>query len=261
MARTYWHKQTTEAPLFPDLLWSRPENRRFAGKLLIVGGNAQGFAVPAAAHQASLKAGIGVTKILLPDAVRKIIGTSFLEAEFAPSTPSGSFARRALQELTELASWADATLMAGEFGRNSETTIMLESFLSNSNHQVCLTRDTVDYFANPAFNLLNRQNTLLVLSIGQLQKLCQQARSTIAITHGMDLLQLVDSLHSLTTEYPCHIVVKHLQTMIVASGGLISTTKLTNDPAIWRVETAAKATVWWLQNPSKPFKALASAGL
>ena len=47
MAREYWQRQTSEKPLFADVLWSRPENRNLAGKLLIAGGNLYGFAAPA----------------------------------------------------------------------------------------------------------------------------------------------------------------------------------------------------------------------
>jgi hypothetical protein len=32
-----------------------------------------------------------------------------------------------------------------------------------------------------------------------------------------------------------------------------------SDRPVWRIETAATAAVWWLQNPSKPFEALTTA--
>ena len=53
MDRTYWHKQTVEKPLFPDILWSRPQNKRQAGKLLIVGGHAESFAAVGEAYAAA----------------------------------------------------------------------------------------------------------------------------------------------------------------------------------------------------------------
>src|SRR6476660_954324 len=99
MENTNWLKQAPDKPLFPDLLWSRPENKRQAGKLLVVGGNGQGFASPAAAYGAAIAAGIGAAKVILPDSLEKTLGKSFPEAIFAPSTPSGSFARLALGTL------------------------------------------------------------------------------------------------------------------------------------------------------------------
>ncbi len=259
MERTFWRKQTTEAPLFPDLIWGRPENRHMAGKLLIIGGNAHGFAAPAEAYQHSLKAGAGSVKVILPDAVKKFIG-SFLEtAEFAPSTPSGSFARTSLAEFMDLSSWADGTLIAGDLGRNSETAIVLEEFLKKSRAAITITKDAVDYFALTPQVLLDRENTLVVASLAQVQKLCQNAGFPTPITFSMGLLQLVDALHQLTSEHPAHLIIKHHDTIYVASGGDVSTTKLAEDKEIWRVETAAKTAVWWLQNPSKPFEALTTA--
>ena len=43
-SHTYWHKQTADAPLYPDMEWSMPELRDQAGKLGIIGGNKLGFA-------------------------------------------------------------------------------------------------------------------------------------------------------------------------------------------------------------------------
>jgi hypothetical protein len=128
MDRTFWQRQTADKPLFPDLLWSRPETKRTAGKLLIVGGNAHGFSAAAEAYGAAAKAGIGTARVLLPDSLQKTVGKVFAAGEYAPSTPSGSFSQQALAELLELAQWADGVLLAGDFGRNSETAILLESF-------------------------------------------------------------------------------------------------------------------------------------
>ncbi|MDO8591435.1 MAG: hypothetical protein Q7R60_00720, partial [bacterium] len=85
MANTYWLKQTKDKPLFPDLLWSRPENKRLAGKLLVVGGNLYGFSAPGTAYGAALKAGVGTARVLLPDKLQKTVGKLIPEAEFVPS--------------------------------------------------------------------------------------------------------------------------------------------------------------------------------
>ncbi|HMH31073.1 MAG TPA: hypothetical protein VK534_01200, partial [Methylomirabilota bacterium] len=72
MDRTFWHKQTPTEPLFPDLLWSRPEGQAQKGKLLVVGGNAHGFAAPATAYAESQSAGVGLTRVLLPHHVKRL---------------------------------------------------------------------------------------------------------------------------------------------------------------------------------------------
>lgn len=256
MATDYWQRQTPGNPLFPDMEWSRPQTATTAGKLLIVGGNAHGFAAPANAFQAASTAGIGTARMLLPDSLRKVVGNTFTAGELAPSTPSGSFSQKALGELLMMAQWADGVLLAGDFGRNSETAILLEKFLEKFPGQVTLTQDAVDYVVQAPQIVTERANTTLVLSFAQLQKLAVSAKFTTAFTFDMDFLRLVETLHTFTERFALQIVVKHLDTIFVAVDGKVSTTKVAADMKIWRVRTAASTCVWWLQNPSKPFEAL-----
>lgn len=259
MQRDYWHKQTGDTPLFPDLLWSRPENRQHAGKLLIIGGNLYGFAAPAEAYQESLRAGVGVARVLLPDALQKTVGRTFAAGEFAPSTPSGSCSQKALAEFLSLSNWGDSVLLAGDLGRNSETAILLESFAEKFIGQLTITKDAADYFTSTPQKILERPDTTLVISLAQLQKLSSSAKFPLAFTFGMDLLHLVETLHEFTEKYQANIIVKHLDNIFVAASGQVSSTKFTEDTEIWRVQTAAHASVWWLQNPAKPFEALTCA--
>jgi len=259
MEQKYWLRQEPLKPLFPDMAWSRPENRLQAGKLLIVGGNVHGFAAPAEAYNEAIKAGVGAARVLLPDAVQKIVGRVLENGEFAPSTPSGSFNQKALDELLFSAQWADGVLLAGDLGRNSETAILIEKFLDKYHQAATLTKDAVDYATSAPQTILNRADTLLVLSLSQLQRLGMAAKATAPITFSMDLLRLVEWLHEFTRAYQPHIIVNHLDTIFVAVQGQVSTTKFSDEAPIWRVRTSAHAAVWWLQNPSKPFEALTAA--
>lgn len=259
MDRSYWHKQGTE-PLFPDLLWSRPENKLHAGKLLIIGGNLHGFAAPAEAYNQSVISGIGTAHVMLPDSLKKVVGAVLETADFAPSTPSGSFAKSSLAELIDHAQWADGVILAGDLGRNSETAIVMESFVGKYSGQLVVTKDAVDYFNPNPKALLIRPETTLVLSIAQLQRLAQESHYPEAVTFGMDLLHLIDWLHKFTTKYACNIVTKHLETILVAVNGKVSTTKSDQSlEDIWRVSTASACAVWWIQNPAKPFEALTTS--
>lgn len=258
MDRSYWYKQQAGKPLFPDLLWSRPESKQRAGKLLIIGGNLHSIAAPAEAYQAAISAGVGTANVLLPDAVQKMVG--FLDnTSFVPSTPSGSFARSALAETLSLASLADAVLIAGDLGRNAETSIFLESFLSKFEGSVTITKDAADEILKMAALAVSRAQTTLVVSLAQLQKIFKVLRSSVAVTFSMSTLQLVDALHDVTKQYPVEIVVKHFDQMHVAVNGQVSSTKIDEKIAIWRVKTASRVCVWRLQSPSNPFRALSTA--
>jgi ADP-dependent NAD(P)H-hydrate dehydratase / NAD(P)H-hydrate epimerase len=259
MTPEFWFKQKETAPLFPQLAWSRPENRQMAGKLLIVGGNLQGFLAPAEAYTESIRAGVGTSRFLVPSAIQKIVGPSIENGTFAPSTPSGSFSQKALSEVLDWCKWADGVLYAGDLGRNSETAIMLEKYLTMCETPTVLTKDAVDYIVSLPQPALERPNTTLVLSFAQLQRLSIAARFDKPLTFSMDLLRFVDWLHLFTERYAPYVVVKHLDQIFVAVNGEVSTTKLTKDIPIWRLKIAAHVAVWWIQNYQKPFEAMTMA--
>jgi NAD(P)H-hydrate repair Nnr-like enzyme with NAD(P)H-hydrate dehydratase domain len=265
MDHTYWLKQGSEA-LFPDILWSRPESKAGSGKLAIIGGNSHGFSAPGIAYNTSLSSGAGVVRVILPDSVKKVVKGLLPDADFAASTPSGSFAKFSLNDLLSVAEWSDAVLLAGDFGRNSETAILLESFVNKYTGLLTITQDAVDYFKETPKVLVDRSNTCIVLSRGQLQKLFINTSTITPITSTMSAPQLAQALHDYSFNHPACIVTKHNDLLFVALGGQVSTTPVvnvvdantgqTNEPKrIWRVETATKATVYWLQNPQKPFQA------
>ncbi|HSX43596.1 MAG TPA: hypothetical protein VLF59_05955 [Candidatus Saccharimonadales bacterium] len=258
MNSDYWHRQT-DKPLFPELEWSRPETRTQAGKLVIIGGTKHGFAVPAQAYAAALRAGAGSVRVVLPESLRRSIAKLFPEADFAPSTASGSFARTSLNELLGAARWADGVLFPGDLSRNSETSVLLESFLEKFQGAVTLTKDTADLVCEQPHTVLHRPETLLVLAMGQLQKLGSEARFPRAFTSGMGLVALADNLHEFTKRFAPYIVVRQHDQLVVAVGGQISTTKLMHAKPVWRLQVATAASTWWLQNPSKPFPALTTA--
>lgn len=255
----YWHKQT-DKPLFPDLMWSRPETKSSRGKLLIVGGHAQSFAAPAEAYSSAEKSGIGVARVILPNSLERTVSKLFPAAEFAPSNPSGGFAMTTLAEILSTASWADGVLLAGDLGRNSETTAMLENLAGKYVGQLAITKDAADFFCTHPTSLVARPATALVISTGQLQRLGTSMHVAGAFTSDMGIVQAVDWLHLFTTEHPTlHIITRHLNQYLVAVLGQVSTTPVQTDKPVWRVQRAAAAATWWLQNPSKPFEALTSS--
>jgi ADP-dependent NAD(P)H-hydrate dehydratase / NAD(P)H-hydrate epimerase len=255
----YWLKQDVGKPLFPDVIWSRPENKQSAGKLLIVGGNTHGFIDVGLSYQASVKAGAGTVRVLLPDGLRKTVGATLENCEFAPTTPSGSFAKTALNELLIHADWADCVLLAGEFGRNSETAIMLESFVEKYSGPLVITRDAIDYFFNHSLLLLDRPDTCVVGSTAQIHKLAINTHYPRAITTTLDLVQLVEIMHDFIPLHKAYVITHQLGTTIVAAENKISTTKTGTNEDIWRIPTAATAAVFWMQNFGKPFEAISTS--
>ncbi len=257
MDRSYWFKQLTDKPLFPDLIWSRPENKMYAGKLLIIGGNLYGFAGAAEAYSESLKSGIGASRVLLPDSLKKTVGRILEDGAFSPSTPSGSFSQKSLDEFLSQSSWSDGVLLAGDFGRNSETAVVIEKFLKSYSGQVTITKDTIEYITSNPEQVINRGNTTLVLSLSQLQRLVSALKYSQPVTFNMDLLRLIDLLHDFSQSFKINILTKHQDNILAAVNGDISSTIHNED--IWCVQSAARSAVWWLQNPNKTFESITTA--
>lgn len=251
----YWSKQGPEQPLYPDIEWSKPEQRSQAGKLGIVGGNQLGFAGVAESYTTALNAGTGEVRVLLPDVLRKTIPASITDAIFGATNPSGSLGKDAEAELHALGAWANGILMVGDAGRNSETAILYERFVADYQGQLTLTRDAVDLIKNNPGGLVERPNTLLVVSFAQLQKLFQNVYYPKVLTFSMQLSSLVEALHKFTITYPVAIMVLHKDYLIVAAEGQVTTTQWQNAMAIWRGTTASRAASYWLWNPGSVLKA------
>lgn len=256
---SYWKKQSLEHPLFPDIEWSKPEQRGQAGKLGIVGGNKLGFAGVAEAYSVATSAGVGQVRVLLPDVLKKTIPSVITDTLFGPTNPSGSLTKDASAELGALGAWADGVLLIGDAGRSSETAILYEQFIQDYKGPLTITRDAVDLVKNNSQSLVDRPKTLLIVSFAQLQKLFQSVYYPKVLTFSMQLTNLVEALHKFTITYPVSIAVLHRETFIVAHGGDVVTTPWDNPMMIWRGNTAAKAATYWLWSPTKPLEATSTA--
>jgi len=259
MDHSYWQKQTDEKPLFPDLEWSKPERRDLAGRLGIIGGNKLGFAGVAEAYTVSLMAGVGEAKVLLPDILRKTIPPIIKDTVFAESTPSGSLAKNALPDMVALSEWSTGVLLAGDAGRNSETAIAYEQFLEMYHGPLTLTRDAVELMKNNPNRLVERPETLLVVSFAQLQKIFSSVYYPKVLTFSMQLTGLVEALHKFTITYPVTILVFHKDYLVAGHGGDITTTLWENPMAIWRGQVAARAASYWLWAKASPLSAVTAS--
>ncbi|MCA9348196.1 hypothetical protein KC867_02200 [Candidatus Saccharibacteria bacterium] len=254
----FWHKQTKETPLYPDILWSRPENKLSAGKLLIIGGNKNGFTSINQAYQIAQNTGAGSIRVVLPDALKKTLGP-LGPYDFAPSTPSGSFATKAFNDLLQQSTWADCVLLAGDMGRNSETAILLEKFTSHYHGPLVVTKDTADYFINFLPTIPDSSNITLIINLGQLQKLGTALKFDTPFLLDMGVMMHAQALHRFTKLHNFTIMTKDLNNIIVAKDGLVITTNVQNQTDLWQTESAAKASVLLMQNPTKPLQSITTS--
>ena len=259
MEHQYWHKQTVDKPLYPNIEWSKPVQKNQSGRLGIIGGNSLGFAGVAESYQTALKTGAGEVRILLPTALKKNIPSSMVDVTYGNTNPSGGLSGDAMIEMKAIGDWSTGILLIGDAGRNSETAILYENFVQTYKGPLTITRDAVDLIKNSSATLVDRPNTLLILSLAQLQKLFQAVYYPKVITFSMQLTNLVEALHKFTITYPISIAVLHRETLLVSSGGEITSTPWDDPMRIWRGNTATNAAVYWLWNPNKPLESVTTS--
>lgn len=256
---SYWHRQSSTTPLYPDVEWNKPEQRAMAGRLGIIGGNKLGFVGAGEAYTIALAAGVGEVRVLLPDVLRKTVPASITDALFAPTNPSGSLSREALPEMKAMGEWASGILLIGDAGRNSETAIVYEDFLRDYQGQLTVTRDAFDLLANTLELVAERPDTLLVVSFAQLQKLFRSVYYPKILTFSIQLQQLVEALHKFTVTYPVTIATFHQEQLIIAHEGDVTTTPWGNPMAIWRGSVATHAAAYWLWSPKTPLQSVTAS--
>ncbi|NCU30684.1 hypothetical protein EOL73_01835 [Candidatus Saccharibacteria bacterium] len=256
---SYWLKQSSTKPLFPDIEWSRPEQRTLAGKLAIIGGNKLGFAAVNDTYNTSIQVGAGQIRAILPDTLKKTIPNNISDAVFIPSNSIGGFSKDALPELMAACEWANVCLVVGDTGRNSETAMALEKLVRTRQSHLVITRDALDLLKPVSQTVVEREKTTLVLSFAQLQKLFQTVYYPRILSFSMQLLQLVEALHKFTITYPVTIVTFHQGQLIVAHEGRVVSQDFTEPMHIWRGITAARAASYLLWNPTKPLEAIATS--
>jgi len=259
MEHPYWHRQNLGVPLYPDIDWSKPEQRSQSGRLGIIGGNKLGFAGVGEGYGIAVAAGVGEVRILLPDVLRKTIPSTITDAVFGATNPSGSLARDALVQMKTMGQWATGILLIGDAGRNSETAIVYEDFIQTYAGPLTMTRDAIDLVKHSSQVIVERPNTLLVLSFAQLQKLFQLVYYPKVLTFSMQLTSLIEALHKFTITYPVAITVLFKEQVVVAVGGDVTSTPWENPMAIWRGSVAAKAAVYWMWTPKKTLESVTSS--
>lgn len=247
-------KKQGREPLFPDLLWSRPENRRYAGKLLIIGGQAGEFQNISSAYSFSQEAGAGYIRILMPESLRKI--TESIEgSEFAPANNSGGFAKTALAQFFDLSDWADHVILAGDLGKNSQTTVILDGFLLKGPKPITISQNALESIGIDLDRLI-QMPVNLIIDRTIFQKIGVAVGTHIPITSLTTYENMAKIIEKISTESKANLVIMDEEYLWASSAGEVVSTK--SKPVDINA-LCAYCAVWIMQNPSKPLEALATA--
>jgi NAD(P)H-hydrate repair Nnr-like enzyme with NAD(P)H-hydrate dehydratase domain len=255
----FWQQQTAGTSLFPDVEWNKPERRDQAGRLGIIGGNKLGFSAAAESYQTALETGAGEVRVLLPDVLKRSVPAAMTDVLFAPTNPSGSLAAEAANDVRALGDWATGILCCGDAGKNSQTAVVYEDFITHYHRPIVLTRDAIDLVQNSFSRLLDNPNVVFVASFAQLQRMFKEVYYPKVLTFSVQLAQLVEIVHKFTITYPVTIVVLHASHLIIARGGQVVTQAWDEPMRIWRGQTATRAATYLLWSPEAPLAAIASS--
>jgi len=256
-----WLKQTIEKPLFESLLWSRPENKQYAGKVTVIGGNLHGFAKTVNSYQLLIDAGLGQVTMLLPKPIQKIIGHISTDLVFCPSTDSGSFGSESLDTLLDYSSSAEGIFLSGELSSNSETLIVFEKLISHISQPIIISDDSIDLILHLDLTLVDRHNMIYVGNLDKIQKLATRLKSPSAITSSIVLSNLVEIVQKISSDNMISLATIHDGYVVVSSNGKVSTTRIetSKDEDIFRLVHHSVA--WVIQNPNLKFEALSCAAV
>lgn len=254
----YWLKQSLGVPLFPDIEWEKPERKDLSGKILVVGGSLGSFYGASETYENVLRFGVGDAKVILPESLKKVT-SNLTDVYYAETNSTGGFSNKSIKTILDHAQWSDAVLLSGEYGRNSETAVLLASLARSYSGLITITKDAVDILNSEMSYLANREHTLLVCSFSQLQKLGREIKDVRAFKFSDELSRTVEHLHELTGKHKFSIITKHGDYLIAARGGQVITTQRKDLNELWCLKIAASACTHYIQHRDKAMPALATS--
>jgi len=220
----------------------------------MVGGHKGSVAHLQVSYQIAAASGIGALTFLLPDSLRPMLGT-IPEISFGPSTHSGSLAKKALAELIELSSHADTTLMGIDASNNSETAILLESFVGHYNGPLVVVDGALEVLATNPEIFAHRPQTLLILTMQQLFKLAGKLQLPLHIKPDSGLSGKVEIVSDLYGILKIDIALIGPE-IIVKVGDDVSITPLQHQPANLLAIAYGVLAVFYTQNPTARYQGL-----
>jgi NAD(P)H-hydrate repair Nnr-like enzyme with NAD(P)H-hydrate dehydratase domain len=256
VSQLHYEHQTMEL-LYPKIIWNRPVARHGAGSLLIVGGYLGDFSLPTAIYSLAQAAGVGECTVALPDSLLKFLaGTP--ATSFVASSASGSLGREALGRLLELGEEADAIAIGAGLSNNSETAVLTERLLQESDRPVIAFADSLIALQYNPRLITDRTDALIILTMPEVFKLAGQLGVPINIRPQGGLINKLEIVHNLKQAVKADLVVYGTETMVAHNDALSATPA---NPVLSRLPAAyyAVLSVFWLQNRQQPFEGLTTA--
>ncbi len=227
---------------FESIAWSRPENKRQASKVVILGGSKDHFADTSGYYQ-ELKDITGIKlSLILPDYLSKLVGTKDPNIIFVEGHKTGGyFIRESSNQIIQIINGADTCLMSGEIGRSSETQQFIEHVVDSCKSQTVITESALNCFAeNYLENLLLKEGVAICIDTPALTRLGKNIKFEKAFISNLGFAQKIDYLEMITKKYSATLVISDNDTIWCAKSGEVfyskspkETSKLISDITKW----------------------------
>lgn len=207
--------------LFPDILWSRPQNihKRQAGKILIVAGSRTMAGAALLTTEAAFRTGIGLAVLAYPESLRASIQHLLPEMMSLPlpETPAGSMSRAAVPLIQKATEDTDLVAIGPGLSRNPETQGMVRELIPAIAKPMVVDADGLNAVSegDPAQILSGRSYpTVVTPHTGEMSRLI--GKSTQDIEEHRD-----DIARDTARDWKCIVVLKGPRTLIAAPDGRV----------------------------------------
>lgn len=222
--------------------------------MLLVGGHTGEFSQPTAFNQLALAAGIGECRVIMPDKLASMLGGA-PGVFFGASTSSGSLSREALGRILELSEDSDALVVGTSLSNNSDTSMFTERLISEYSGNLILIDDGLVATRSQASLIKQRPNTLFIVSMPEVFKLCATLKIPIHIKDGAGLINKLEIVRHLAAQLAGDLAVYGTET-IIASGDELTVTPTNHRLGLHSSVYWSVLSSFWVQNQRQPLEGL-----
>jgi hydroxyethylthiazole kinase-like uncharacterized protein yjeF len=137
--------------LYPEILWERPVHyyKAQGGKVLLLAGSKGMAGAAILSSEAAFRCGTGILTLGFPEAIKDVYKGLLPEAMTLPlpSTPSGSIAKKAREEILEQISACDVLIIGPGLSTNAETVQLIWELVFEIEKPIVLDADGITALA------------------------------------------------------------------------------------------------------------------
>lgn len=245
----YWQRQEPKKPaLFKGIDLMPPEQKKFAGNFLVLGGRAGAFFTVMKTAEELKTQKVASVEVFLPDSLKKVLPAKLENVAFLPSERAGGFAGELSKETLARVQDKDAVVLAGDLGKGKASEALALAFLQRAPKQQCFfaARDAVEVLTARAQAVFAQERELfLLLTKAQLKKLFEALYFPRIVALTTPLIQMVEIVHKFGLSYPRVTLITVVEgQVLLAQNGQVVTLPLTMTPwnllSIWDGEALAR---------------------